>query len=461
MSNRSTFDTTKKMLRCNLGYWSILLLFCFSAIAKDKSPATKGLSHEIAIKWAKTTLDFIYLQHNKSPTYISRTLGYIGLTMYESVVGSSNQYRSIAEELNGLGSLPKPESEKEYDWEIVLNASQSKIIRLMWQSEYSKYSIGKLDSLELSILNERKNVVKDTAVVTRSINYGLSIAGAIYEWSMTDGGHEMNLKNFDATYTYPVGIAYWIPPIGGQSPVKMPLHPFWGNNRHFIKANTKLPIAKMIPYSSDSSSAYYQQFRQVYDIQKNLTQEQKEIANWWGDDPAFTTSPPGHSYHLASILVKQKKADLVVAAMTFAKVGMACADSFINCWKNKFTYHSERPANYITRYIDPTFVPYWPEPPFPGFPSGHSTQMAATAEVLIGVFGNNIHFIDDTHQGRWRDRQRNVDYKRRTFEQISQMAEECGISRLYGGIHTMQDNLVGLKEGEKIGKNINRIKWKK
>ena len=29
------------------------------------------------------------------------------------------------------------------------------------------------------------------------------------------------------------------------------------------------------------------------------------------------------------------------------------------------------------------------------------------------------------------------------------------------GIHTMQDNLVGLEEGKKIGKNINRIHWEK
>lgn len=87
--------------------------------------------------------------------------------------------------------------------------------------------------------------------------------------------------------------------------------------------------------------------------------------------------------------------------------------------------------------------------------------MAATAEVLISVFGDNISFVDDTHQGRPKDTLRNVEYKARSFNRISQIAEECGISRLYGGIHTMQDNLVGLAEGKKIGQNINQIHWKR
>lgn len=441
-----------------------LLFFSFPAISRKKPKKKQEISQDIALKWAKTTLEFINMQPNKTPTFISRTLAYTGITMYESVVNSSRKYQSIASELNGLESLPKPQPGKEYDWEIVLNASQSSINRLLWQPQrvpYGKFLLNKLDSLENAILTQRKSIIKDTATISRSINLGKNIAESIYQWSKTDGGHESNYKNFDPDYTYPKGINFWEPPVGGQSPVMMPLHPYWGNNRCFLKANADLPIAKMIPYSTDSTSAYYQQFKQVYDIQKQLTQEQKEIANWWGDDPAFTTAPPGHSYHIASIILKIKEADLVLSAMTFAKVGIACADAFINCWKNKYTYHSERPKHFINLNIDKKFVQYWPEPPFPGFPSGHSTQMAATAEVLIDIFGDKVHFVDNTHQGRAKDGLRNVEYKSRSFDKISQIAEECGISRLYGGIHTMQDNLVGLEEGEKIGKNINSIQWKK
>lgn len=458
----------KKIFR-HLSFLIILFLLIYSPIfSNNKIEEKQEISQDIALKWAKKTLEFINEQPNKTPTFISRTLAYTGIVMYESVVNSSDKYQSITLQINGLGALPKPEIGKKYDWEIVLNAGQSKILRLLWQplkSDYNRISgrlsISKLDSLEIAILRQRECFVEDSATINRSIKFGKTIADYIYRWSMTDGGHEMNYQNFDPNYKFPKGEGYWIPPLKGQSPVLMPLHPYWGKNRTFVKANNDLAIAKIIPYSKDTSSACYKQFKQIYDIQKNLTQEQKEIANWWGDDPAFTTAPPGHSYWLAMTILKTKKSDLVVSTMVFAKVGIACAEAFINCWKNKYTYHSERPAEYIKANIDKKFVQYWPEPPFPGFPSGHSTQMAATSEVLIGVFGDNIQIEDNMYQGRAKDDIRRVEYKNRRFNKISDIAEECGISRLYGGIHTMQDNLVGLEEGKKIGKNINRIHWQK
>jgi membrane-associated phospholipid phosphatase len=106
-------------------------------------------------------------------------------------------------------------------------------------------------------------------------------------------------------------------------------------------------------------------------------------------------------------------------------------------------------------------VQYWPEPPFPAFPSGHSTQASAAAEVLVNIFGDKLTFIDTSHQGRKRDELRKVDYKNRHFMKISDTAIECGISRLYGGIHTDQDNQVGLSEGVRIGRNINSLIWEK
>lgn len=86
--------------------------------------------------------------------------------------------------------------------------------------------------------------------------------------------------------------------------------------------------------------------------------------------------------------------------------------------------------------------------------------MAATAEVLVNIFGNDIAFVDNRHQGRSMDEERNVFYKSRHFSKISTFAEECGISRLYGGIHTMQDNLIGLNKGKKNGMNINELHWR-
>ena len=84
---------------------NLLLCFSFSSIAKNKPAKEKEISQETALKWAKTTLDFTQMQPYKTPTFISRSMAYIGITMYESVVNSSTKYKSIAPELNGLGSL--------------------------------------------------------------------------------------------------------------------------------------------------------------------------------------------------------------------------------------------------------------------------------------------------------------------------------------------------------------------
>lgn len=442
----------------------LVLSLSISVFGKSTPPANASYKDNTAVRWAQTTLDFIQEQQFKSPTFVSRSLGYIGLTMYESVVHSHKKYQSIAPQLNGLGELPSPQEGKAYDWETVLNASQLRIIELIWQPQVSRswYTYERVENFAKEILKKRTLAVNDSATINRSVRYGESLARAIFKWSIVDGGHAMNFNMFDPGYKYPNDKhnGYWTPPIVGQGLIPYPLHPCWGENRRFVQRNY-LPVVEMIPFSKETTSAYFKQFKEVYVIQKNLTQEQKEMAFWWGDDPAKTTTPPGHSYQIATILARKKQTDLVTSAMLFARVGMACADAFVHCWKIKFSYHSERPTNYIRHNIDSTFAQFWPEPPFPGFPSGHSIQIAATAEVLIDVLGDKITFTDDTHVGKPKDRERDVEYKKRTYTRISQIATECGISRLYGGIHTMQDNEVGLSEGKKIGRNISELKWLK
>jgi hypothetical protein len=79
---------------------------------------------------------------------------------------------------------------------------------------------------------------------------------------------------------------------------------------------------------------------------------------------------------------------------------------------------------------------------------------------LTAIYGENFKFIDDSHKGRQQD-YRKIEYKSRSYNSFWESAEESAISRLYGQIHTRQDNEVGLQEGKKIGENIIELKWKK
>jgi hypothetical protein len=139
---------------------------------------------------------------------------------------------------------------------------------------------------------------------------------------------------------------------------------------------------------------------------------------------------------------------------------MAVADAFICCWKCKYQYHSERPFPYISTYMDKAYKAFWPEPPFPAFSSGHATQSAATAKVLMSMFDNSTSFIDNTYETR-APQFDNIPFVSRTFNTIWSTAEECAYSRFLGGIHTRQDNEAGTAQGSTIGQNVIRLSWKK
>jgi hypothetical protein len=316
-----------------------------------------------------------------------------------------------------------------------------------------------IDKLESEIY-ETEAAKVDSEIATRSEAFGRAIANAIFEWSKTDGGHEGNQNLFDFGYQIPSGPGFWTAPFFGQSASPYPLHPHWGDNRTFIKANSVMPIPTMVTRSTSQSSEYYQYFHEVYVKRKSLTQMEKNIAAWWADDPTQTASPPGHSYNLAIIAARKGDADIFKASETFAKVGMSVADAFINCWKCKYTYHSERPNPYILENIDNNYQLFWPEPPFPAFPSGHATQSAAGAIALMSIYGNSFSLVDDTYKDRFDDFG-GIEYKPRTFLTIWATAEECAYSRFLGGIHTRMDNETGTQEGKLIGENVVALNWKK
>ena len=275
---------------------------------------------------------------------------------------------------------------------------------------------------------------------------------------MTDGGHEGFLHNTPSNYVVPTGAGMWQPTENGQ---KIPMQPYWGRNRTFIKANTELPMPKPLTYSTNVNSPFFKDYLAVYEKSKTLTQAEKEISVWWADNPHETSTPPGHSYYIARTAVLMQKADLGRAAEAFARTGLAVSDAFVMCWRCKFAYNNLRPYTYVRLAIDPSWVPFWPAPPFPGFPSGHATQSSAAATVLTDVFGDNFAFTDESHVGRTRDVLRGVDYKPRSFTSFFASAQESADSRFYGNIHTNQDNAVGLTEGKKIGGNVNALQWKK
>lgn len=443
---------TKICISCLAMVWFVIS--CGQEVAKPPE------DFEVAAAWADMTNYIAKNTPSNSPTFASRCLGYIGLTLYECVVNGYPEYQSVAPQLNGLGTLPLPEKNTAYSWLLALNAGQAEILRSLY-IQTSDNNKSRIDSLEshfqkvLTIVNTNKKVAD------RSVIYGKKIALQVFEWSKTDGGHRGYLKNFDKKLVFDEKPGCWRPALYGQSFSHYPLHPHWGQNRTFLPQDSSITAPAFIPYDTVPGSAYYNEFMQVYEINKKLTQQQKEAAIWWGDDPDETFTPPGHSYYLATLAIRKVKPSLIKCAQTYASIGMAVADAFRNCWKWKYAFFTERANTFIPKYIDPRWASFWPDPPFPAFPSGHAIQAAAAAAVLTNLFGDHFQFTDSAHAGRKRDEIRNADFKPRHFKSFWEAAEEIANSRLYGGIHIPRDNAAGLEKGKLIGENLNRLAWKK
>ena len=108
------------------------------------------------------------------------------------------------------------------------------------------------------------------------------------------------------------------------------------------------------------------------------------------------------------------------AAHVFALVGAASTDSHIGCWDAKYTYFFWRPV-----HADPTIVRAISMPNHPSYPSGHSCNSAAIAEVLASIFPSEAAALDTE-------------------------VTEAGNSRVWGGIHFPFD----CKVGQELGRNV-------
>ena len=412
---------------------------------------------EVVAAWADLSLDVARTTPSNSPTYASRCFGYLGLTMYETVVHGAEGHRSLVGQLSNLPPLPLPERGQAYDYALALSSGQATMLRSVYQ-QTSAENMARIDSLEREIEGSRRG---EAATLQRSVAYGRAVARSIYEWSKSDGGHRAYLRNFEKDIVHPTHPGSWQPPLFAQSFSHRPLHPLWGTNRPFVPANYAMEAPEFIPYDTVPGSPYYEQFRAVYEKERSLTQAEKEAALWWGDDPDGTFTPPGHSYYLAGLVLAAlpEPPALVKCAETYARTGLAVADAFINCWRWKFEVFSERPNTFIPAYIDAEWESFWPDPPFPAFPSGHAVQAAAAATVLQALHGDAHQLRDAAHEGRERDVVRDVDFRVREFTSLSQVAREVADSRFYGGIHTPQDNERGLEHGALIGQHINALRW--
>ena len=135
--------------------------------------------------------------------------------------------------------------------------------------------------------------------------------------------------------------------------------------------------------------------------------------------------------------------DEIKTAKTYALTAVALFEGFLSCWDVKYKWSYVRPVTVISEFIEKTWSPLLQTPPFPEYTSGHSTITASAATVLTKLYGDNFSY-NDTSDLRYIGMQRK-------FNSFLQAADECSISRLYGGIHYRLSVDTGAVCGRKVG----------
>ena len=406
---------------------------------------TKTFSSEGAQKWHDLQLRILRISGaNPYGLNGNRYFAYCGIALYESVVPGMPAYQSLQSQLTDMPVMPGTEPGKAYHWPTSANAALAFLTKNFYTLASSAHKSA-MDSLENALRNEYQQQT-NAATFQRSENFGKQVAELIFEWSKTDGA----LTIWPA-YVPSLDPTKWLPTAPNPTTVNAP---FWGYNRFFVQGSTHNTASPPPPpYSTDPNSAYFQMVKEVYDISQTLSPPQIATALYFRDNPGFQAGT--HYQYIFNQVMHDESLQLDFYALAQAKVGIAMAESQIDCWKKKYDLLVDRPTKYIRNVLGhTTWTSLLAMPNHPDFPSGHSQTGGAFAATMTNLFGDNysitLHTYDDLGMAP------------RPYASFYEMADDIGRSRVYAGIHYTYSCEEGNKQGKKIAQNIlNIVKFKK
>ena len=214
-----------------------------------------------------------------------------------------------------------------------------------------------------------------------------------------------------------------------------------------------------------SSDAYTEAFDEVKAVGRfqsmSRTPDQTHIALWWKD---FAEN--SHN-RLARDLVEKEGLDLHDAVRLFALLNMGIFDGYVSSFENKFHYNHWRPYTAIRWAAndgnpDTIAEETWTNThrhtyAFPSYPSAHGTACAAAMAAFREIFGNDYAFtmripmvdVAGPFSGKIE-----MHPPTRDFATFSEAAMQCGLSRVYLGIHFRYDSVEGVRLGEQVGNSV-------
>ena len=274
---------------------------------------------------------------------------------------------------------------------------------------------------------------------------------------------------------------HWQPLVSDTGSTQRYIGPHWGLVRPFaLKSAAQFDDMPWLAPPPDIQNGgpfdYERNVIELLRFSRDLDPEGKLIVEYWADGPD-SELPPGHWALFAQFVSQRDRHSIGRDARMFFALHNASFDAGIVAWHLKRKYDGVRPITAV-RYLKngqrvlawggpgrpieeiagEKWTPYNPgsnlSPAFPGYISGHSTFSRASATVLR-LFTGSDYFGFSTlippNFGRVEPGIPAVPTIIR-FRSFSDAAREAGQSRLIGGIHFADDNLVGQRTGRVIGR---------
>jgi hypothetical protein len=424
-----------------VGYLFILVFISCSNSTPTSVKQGDQLPHQLVKKLTNIIVVDIF-----TPPVATRIYANTSLAMYEAIRFQKEGSNSITAKLKGFDPMPVPEEGKEYDFSIAAIQSFCETAKKVTFSapEITKYQDSMIAVYSAGL---------DEAVVQQSIAFGQQVADVVGKRLGKDNYKET--RGFDRFEVKTDDDTRWVPTLPDYADG---LEPHWSKMLTMaIDSSSQVQANPYPAYSKDENSDYYKELKEVYDISKNRSEEQTDIALFWDDNPFVSQhkghvmfqdkkmTPPGHWMAITQKAAKVKNLDAVDSANTYAKTAVGMYDAFISCWYVKYSTVRIRPQTAIQRLIEPTWTSFIQTPPFPEYTSGHSTVSSTAAEVLTSIFGDGFAFTDSSE----------LEYNLpvRSFKSFREAALEASVSRVYGGIHYRS----GCESGNKQGKDLAKI----
>lgn len=392
-------------------------------------------------------LNDIVLENNFPPMIASRNYVYACIAAYECVVAGDSNYITLSGQIRHMPPMPKPEPGKPFDYRLAAVLAFTKVGNAVTFPEGSM--MGYYDEVIKKV--EDAGIPDD--VLDNTTAFSDTIFATIMKWSKKDN----YLQTRSASkYTVTNVDGRWVPTPPSYTSA---MEPHWMEIRTMVldSSGECRPVPPPLYTLKDTTSAYYTSLMEVMRTGENLTEEQRNMADFWDDNPfkmnvsghvMFATkkfSPGGHWMNIVGIAGEKARIDFDEMVFAYAKTSVALFDGFISAWEEKYRSNMIRPETVINKYFNPEWKPYIQTPPFPAYISGHSVISAAAAEVMTEIFGDHFSYTDTSE----------IEFGNpaRTFPSFRDAAWEASMSRMYGGIHYRFD----LIEGNKVGKQIGQL----